>query len=73
MNKVTNIAVAIAISAFLAVNLYLLFSDKSVITKSVYVDRYERMTAKDYQQEACKRKLYCTQRSIPFTLAMRKP
>ena len=37
MSKKTNIAVAIAISSFLAMNLYLLFSDKSVITQiSVY-------------------------------------
>ncbi|MEK5067191.1 efflux RND transporter periplasmic adaptor subunit [Sporosarcina sp. FSL K6-1508] len=54
MNKVMNIAVAIAISTFLAVNFYLLFSDKSVITKSVYVERYERMTSSDQQQELAK-------------------
>ena len=51
MNKVTNIAVTVAISAFLAVNFYLLFSDKSIITKSVYVDRYERMTSGDHREE----------------------
>ena len=59
MSKKTNIAVAIVISSFLAMNLYLLFSDKSVIPKSVHVDRYERMTANDYQQEACKGKPDC--------------
>lgn len=54
MNKVTNIAIAVAISAFLAVNFYLLFSDKSVITKSVYVERYERMTSSDHREELAK-------------------
>ncbi|KAA0955622.1 efflux RND transporter periplasmic adaptor subunit [Sporosarcina sp. ANT_H38] len=54
MNKVKNIAVTIAISAFLAVNFYLLFSDKSVITKSVYVERYERMTNGDHREELAK-------------------
>lgn len=49
-----NIAVAVAISTFLAVNFYLLFSDKSVITKSVYVERYERMTSSDYREKLTK-------------------
>jgi len=51
VNKVTNIAITVAISAFLALNFYLLFSDKSIITKSVYVDRYERMTSGDHREE----------------------
>jgi HlyD family secretion protein len=54
MNKVTNIAVTIAISAFIAMNFYLLYSDKSVITKSVYVERYERMTSSDHREELAK-------------------
>ncbi|MFC5589138.1 efflux RND transporter periplasmic adaptor subunit [Sporosarcina soli] len=51
MNKRMNIAVAIAISSFIAMNFYLLFSDKSVIPKSVYIDRYEQMGAHHVQQE----------------------
>lgn len=51
MNKRMNIAAAIAISSFLAMNFYLLFSDKSVIPKSMYVDRYERLAAQHVQQE----------------------
>jgi len=51
VNKVTNIAITVAISAFLALNFYLLFSDKSIITKSVYVDRYERMTSGNHSEE----------------------
>lgn len=51
MNKKMNIAVAIAISSFLAMNFYLLFSDKSVIPKSVYIDRYEQMATHHVQQE----------------------
>ncbi len=54
MNKVMSIVVGIAISAFLMGNLYLLFSDKSVITKSVYVDSYERMTSSDYHKKITK-------------------
>lgn len=49
MFKWMNIAISIGVSAFLAVNIYLLFSDKSVIPKSVYVDRYERMTTDDHR------------------------
>ena len=54
MGKMRNIAVSIAVSAFLAANIYLLFSDKSVITKSVYVDRYERMTNSNFQEKIAK-------------------
>ncbi len=54
MNKYFNIAVSIAVSAFLATNFYLLFSDKSIITKSVYVNEYERLPAKDYQENLTK-------------------
>lgn len=54
MSKMKNIAVAIAISSFLAANFYLLFSDKSIITKSVYVDGFERMTSSDYQEKLAK-------------------
>lgn len=51
MNKRINIAAAIGISAFLATNLFLLFSDKSVIHKSVHVRDYERMTTADYHEK----------------------
>lgn len=54
MSKVKTIAVSIAISSFLAGNLYLLFSDKSVITKSVYVERYERATNSNHQEKIAK-------------------
>ncbi|CAM3133960.1 efflux RND transporter periplasmic adaptor subunit [Filibacter tadaridae] len=54
MNKWVNIAVAIAVSAFLAINMYLLFSNKSVIPKAVYVDQYERMTSSDVNEKLAK-------------------
>ena len=57
MSKRINIAVAIAISSLLAVNFYLLFSDKSVIMKSVYVEQYERMTSSNYSVELSKEAL----------------
>lgn len=57
MNKRMKIAIAIAISTFLSVNLYLLFSNKSVISKSVYVSHYERMTSSDHRKEIIKKGL----------------
>lgn len=57
MNKYLSIVAAIAISSFLATNFYLLFSDKSVIPKSVYVNDYERMTMNDYSEKMAKEAL----------------
>ena len=57
MNKFGNIAIAIVISSFLAVNFYLLFGEKSVISKSVYVSEYERMTLGDFNEEMKKEAL----------------
>lgn len=51
MNKFLNISIAIAVSSFLAVNLYLLFGEKSIITKSVYVKKYERMTSGEFSKQ----------------------
>ncbi|MFC4410636.1 hypothetical protein ACFOZY_09450 [Chungangia koreensis] len=51
MSKLGNIAVAILITCFIAANAILLFSEKSVITKTVYVDDYERLTAGNYTEE----------------------
>lgn len=51
MNKFLNISIALMISSFLALNFYLLFGEKSVIPKSLYVNQYEHMTAKDYRIE----------------------
>ncbi len=50
MNKTTNAAIAVVVSVFVALNLYLMYSEKSVIPKSVYVSEYERMTAKEYKE-----------------------
>ena len=54
MYKFLNIAVAIGVSALLATNLYLLFSEKTVIPKSIYVNKYERLTTADYSEELSK-------------------
>lgn len=51
MSKLVNIAVSLVVSAFIAVNLFLIFSDKSAIEKSVHVSAYERMTLADYNEE----------------------
>ncbi|MFD1929340.1 efflux RND transporter periplasmic adaptor subunit [Sporosarcina siberiensis] len=57
MNKYVNITMSIAISAFLAVNLYLIFGDKSVIQKSVSVDEFERMSTDDFRVDLVKEAL----------------
>lgn len=57
MNKLVNIAIAVVVSAFIATNFYLLFSDKSVIAKSVYVNEYERLTPDDFTEEKPKEAL----------------
>lgn len=51
MNKFGNVATVIVISCFIAANAILLFSEKSVIPKSVYVDEFERMTGGNYTEE----------------------
>ncbi|MBD7909142.1 efflux RND transporter periplasmic adaptor subunit [Sporosarcina gallistercoris] len=50
MNKFTNAAIGVVVSIFVALNLYLMYSEKSVIPKSVYVGEYERMSAKEYKE-----------------------
>lgn len=54
MNKTMNLLVAVGISAFLACNLYLMFSSKSVIPKSIYVSQYERMTSGEHSEKLAK-------------------
>lgn len=50
MNKWTAIGLAIAVSCFIGGNAVLLFSDKSIIPKTVYVDEYERLTTGDFEE-----------------------
>lgn len=51
MNKtLMNVVIAVVVSVFLALNLYLLYSEKSVIPKSVYVNQHERMSANEYKE-----------------------
>ncbi|SKA94256.1 hypothetical protein [Sporosarcina newyorkensis] len=51
MVKLRNIIVAVLMTAFIALNSYLVFSEKSVIPKSFYVNGYERLAADDYTKE----------------------
>ncbi len=51
MNKLQNAIIAVVVSVFVALNLYLLYSDKSVIPKTVYVSDYETMSANEYREE----------------------
>ena len=50
MNKLQNSAIALVVAVFVALNLYLMYSEKSIIPKSVYVSDYERMTENDYKE-----------------------
>lgn len=50
MNKFTNTAIGVVVSVFVALNLYLMYSEKSVIPKSVYVGEYEHMSVKEYKE-----------------------
>lgn len=54
MNKRLSITVAIIISLFIAVNVHLLFSNKSTVPKSLYVHQYERMTPGHHEEEVMK-------------------
>lgn len=49
--------IAIAMTAFIALNWYLLFSDKSTIQKTVYVDQYEIMSPRNYTEKMAKEAL----------------
>ena len=50
MNKLQNTVIALVVVVFVALNLYLMYSEKSIIPKSVYVSDYERMTENDYKE-----------------------
>ncbi|WP_313238063.1 hypothetical protein [Sporosarcina ureae] len=49
--KAQNIIVTVLVTAFLALNTYLVFAEKSVIPKAQYVSEYERLSADDYKKE----------------------
>jgi HlyD family secretion protein len=57
MNKWLSIGLAIAISAFIGTNAILLFSDKSIISKSVYTHEYDRVAAGYHVEELPKESL----------------
>ena len=42
--RIQNIIVSVLVTAFLALNTYLVFAEKSVIPKAQYVGEYERLT-----------------------------
>lgn len=51
MNKTFMIGLSIAISAFIAANAILLFSDKSLIPKKLYISEYERTYTNTYTEK----------------------
>ncbi|MDV6378237.1 hypothetical protein ORD22_08245 [Sporosarcina sp. GW1-11] len=50
MVKSQNLIVAVLVTVFLGVNMILVFSHKSVISKSNYVSEYERLAVDDYKK-----------------------
>ncbi|WP_033541590.1 hypothetical protein [Planococcus sp. CAU13] len=50
MNKFFMIGLSIAITAFIAANAILLFSDKSIVDKRVYISEYERTYTNTYTE-----------------------
>lgn len=57
MNKFFYVGLSIAITAFLATNLLLMFGDKSIVSKSVYVNEYERAYTNTYTEKLPKEAL----------------
>lgn len=57
MNKLLKAGMAIVTIAFLAINIYLLYSEKSEMPKIQYVRDYERMTANDFEEKLFKETL----------------
>lgn len=51
MNKWVTIGLSIIISTFIGANAILLFSDKSIILKTVYVHEYERVANGSYEEQ----------------------
>ncbi|MBB5179431.1 HlyD family secretion protein [Planomicrobium koreense] len=50
MNKFFFIGLSIAVTAFLTANALLLFGEKSIISKNVYVSEYEQAYTDDYEE-----------------------
>lgn len=50
MKKRMSITVAIVVSAFVAINVHLLYSKKSTVQQTVYVHQYERMTEGHFEE-----------------------
>lgn len=57
MNKFFFIGLSIAITAFLAANALLMFGDKSILAKDVYVSEYERAYTNTYTEKLTKEAL----------------
>lgn len=57
LNKWVTIGLSIAIAAFLSANAILLFSEKSIIPKTIYVHDYERVTTGSFEEQLPKESL----------------
>ncbi|MET1013745.1 MAG: efflux RND transporter periplasmic adaptor subunit, partial [Paenisporosarcina sp.] len=57
MNKWGTIGLSIAIASFLSANAILLFSEKSVIPKTIYVHEYERVATGAFEEKLPKESL----------------
>ena len=57
LNKWVTIGLSIAIAAFLSANAILLFSEKSIIPKTIYVHDYERVATGSFEEQLPKESL----------------
>jgi len=57
LNKWLTIGLAIVVSTFLGANAILLFSDKSIIPKTIYVHEYERVATGSFEEQLPKEAL----------------
>ncbi len=57
LNKWVTIGLSIAIAAFLGANAILLFSEKSIIPKTIYVHDYERVATGSFEEQLPKESL----------------
>src|SRR5690606_15564815 len=57
LNRFFFIGLSIAVTAFLATNALLMFGDKSILAKDVYVSEYERAYTNTYTEKLAKEAL----------------
>ena len=68
MNKGFTVGIAIVVSTFIAANAILLFSEKSQLARSYYIEEYDRAQANTYAQEIEKESLIVPAKETVVTI-----